>query len=265
MPDLKAVFDGKNLDKGRPKPFDYLTGRARGTKRPLEITSPEAGGKFGVAGEALPFPGNTIICHIDPGSVAFAALCELQDALMALPSARHFTFLPKPSFHMTIFAGVSGSPLGSDGWPQGFVQAETLANITDEFLARLQHQPVPETFRIVPKNLYGGRTLVVEGNDDAEITSLRELRRNLQDITGIYRSSFAEYEFHITLAYLVDWLSDRDAKELLKHSEELYQAFSTKVTGIDLGRPEFCTFDTMHNFNPVAFLGLGGTRPPTGG
>lgn len=91
----------------RPDPLRFLTGADTELSRPRAISEPAQGGKFTPEGEVLPFPGNTVICHIDPKSDVHAALCEMQDEVQHSDFGAIFTYLPQASLHMTVFQGIS--------------------------------------------------------------------------------------------------------------------------------------------------------------
>ena len=63
-----------------------------------------AGRKFSLQGDVLPFPGDTIICHIAQFTQLSKDLIALRDSLKALPHATtKFRYLPPSSYHMTVF------------------------------------------------------------------------------------------------------------------------------------------------------------------
>ena len=115
------LFDASNkstADSDREDTLRYLSGQKADLEYPKGITMPGQGGKFDPSGNVMHHPGNTFVCHVDQKSDFFVSLCTLQDGLKKSPLAGNYTFLPQNSFHMTIFCGISGSPLGVDGWPR---------------------------------------------------------------------------------------------------------------------------------------------------
>ena len=83
---------------------------------------------------------------------------------------------------------------------------------------------------------------------------MRQARKVLRDASGFEFPDFHDYVFHITMAYLIDWLSETTAKELVAFSADIGTTFLEAVGNIDLGPIEFCNFDTMHHFEPVKVL-----------
>lgn len=232
----------------------YLTGTTVAAPHPISITAPDSGGKFTPDGHVLPFPGNTFLCHIDQNSRAFVALCKMQDALMQGAHAQFFTFLPKSSFHMTVFCGVSGVSLRSDGWPEGFPQDTSLDAFNSAFLDRLGDTRFPEKMRVSANYLYGGYSIRANAADPSQERVLRGLRNHLRDKTGLFRPDHDSYEFHITLAYPTTWMDEQEARELVEISNCIFAAHRDELEEIELGPVEFCVMDDMHEFRPIALL-----------
>lgn len=235
--------------------LDHLTGTASGTARPPAITPPGKGGKFDLDGAVLDFPGNTFICHLNPNSDFYAAVVSMQDGLKAEPlAASCLAFLPRPSFHMTVFCGVSGSPLGDDGWPQDIESGADLKTVTAIFRDKLARFSAPEQFRVRAAGLNEPGSLFMLPNEAEDITKLRDLRGQLQELTQLYRPDFPTYRFHVSLAYLRHWLPLEQAKHLLATSERLFFDHFGDIGPVELGPVEFCEFRNMHHFEPVGLL-----------
>ncbi|MDJ1017591.1 MAG: DUF1868 domain-containing protein, partial [Paracoccaceae bacterium] len=91
----------------RPNEIDHLTGRLSRTVRPPGISLPKGGGKFTTDGAVQIWPGNTFVCHLDRRSEPYALILALQEDLKKSAFQRFFAFLPPPSFHMTVYQGLS--------------------------------------------------------------------------------------------------------------------------------------------------------------
>lgn len=238
----------------RPDEVSYLTGRLSGTPRPSGIALLDKGGKFTPDGAVQHWPGNTFICHIDQSSAAFEAMRELQEGLKKSEFSRFFTFLPPPSLHMTVYQGISPDATVGNGWPENLPEHLPRDEATARMLDRLADLSLPNSFRIRVDGLFSGYSLTVSGADDGEEAKLRAARATLRDATGINFTDFDDYVFHITLAYLIDWMSEATTLELLSFSAEIGGRFQNAIGEIDLGPVEFCNFDTMHHFELVRAL-----------
>ncbi|MEO0991853.1 MAG: DUF1868 domain-containing protein, partial [Pseudomonadota bacterium] len=213
--------------------------------------------KFTSSGAVLGFPGNTFLCHLVEGSQHHDAVSRYQDALATSPWAAYFTFLPKASFHMTIFCGVSGAPLGSDGWPEGFEPATSLDDITTEYLRRLRDVQAPDTFNVRIVGAYPNN-LLVTGENVAEETALRHMRDRLRDLTGLDRPDQDTYQFHISVGYQTTWMPEAAALELVEYTAACFARHIAPLPALSLGAVEFCRFENMHRFDPICQVGPDG-------
>lgn len=230
-----------------------LTGKTSNTKRPKAITQSWKGGKFTSDGTPLPYPGNTFLCHIDQTSPFFQAVCAVQDRLINSPFAQHFAFLPKPSFHMTIFCGVSGTPLDNEGWPKDVAPGARLKEINDHFENKIADMKGPEAFFVRPRSLDPNSIRMCAADSDEEI-KLRTMRDQLRDATGLHRPDHAGYEFHVSMAYLLKWLRSDEADALLTLSEQSFADHLATFDRVDLGPVEFCDFDDMRHFRKLGHI-----------
>lgn len=230
----------------------YLTGAATGGDAPAAI-----GRKFTALGKVLPFAGNTFLCHVPQGP-AHAALVRAAQALQAGPLAAAFAFLPAASYHMTVFEGVTDQDRMGDAWPQGMDPALPVAQVTEGFLPRVATLHLPAVQTIRPTGLFAGFSLQVDGADATATAALRDSRARLQDATGIRRASFAGYGFHITLAYLLRWLTADEAETVLDLSDRVFADLAEAAPQIALEAVEFCSFADMHAFAPLRRLVPGG-------
>jgi hypothetical protein len=239
-----------------PSTIDRLIGPNSRGDRPRAITPPGGGGKFAPDGTLLPFPGNTILCHIDPASAAHRALTDMQERCKAADWAANFAFLPTASFHMTVFEGVCMNPIYREDWPQGVSRNATRNEVSHVMLDRLRDVYLPSRAKVRPVGVRhnAGIGVLVDGADEANERLLRATRSQLSEALGYRPANFAEYRFHITLAYLLHWLDEDLAQRVGGEVEAALHDLARAVPEIELGPPEFCNFDTMHEFVPLRLL-----------
>lgn len=230
--------------------IDYLTGALTGGARPAAV-----GLKFTEEGAPLACPGYTTICHVDPASDAFRALVAAQDALKAGLLASAFTFMPADSLHMTIFEGVIDYSRTADRWPAHLSLDATIAEATKDAAARLKEHPCQQEFKLRPVEVFGGFTVGITGATDDEETGLRKTRNALRDALNLHRPDHDAYQFHVTLAYLLRWLSRDEAQEVVDVSHSVANALLQDMPTLTLGPVELCSFETMHRFDPIMSLG----------
>nr|WP_272212317.1 DUF1868 domain-containing protein [Marinicella sp. W31]MDC2878229.1 DUF1868 domain-containing protein [Marinicella sp. W31] len=228
------------------------TGKER---KPLPGVSHETGGeKFSMEGKVLPFPGNTFICHINQSSKAYHVLCGLQDRLRALPTARYFTFLPHKSFHMTVFCGISGNPITTDGWPEGLDYDLTRDQMNRRFLNDIEKISGFSGVNVRADHLKAGYSIHAEPADQESFDALWQMRDRLRAATGLRRVDHDSYQFHISFAYRIGRMPRHVAKDHIQQSDALFEDVRADLLDIRLGPVEFCTFETMHHFEPIKRL-----------
>lgn len=231
-----------------------LTGQESELPHPPSISAKGGGGKFDASGAPLFFPGNTFICHIDTKSAFYKKLCQLQDALKALPQAGGITFLPKESFHMTVFGGVGGEPLCSSGWPEDINKNSSLDAINHSWCERVKQSDYLGGFNVVPMGMRAPYSLAMQAATETDALALQQARTKLQSLTQLVRDDFRSYRFHITLGYLVNWLDEASAQELVSASNHLFDHYLGDCEPVRLGAVEFCRFESMHQFTPLCLF-----------
>lgn len=230
--------------------FDYLTGALTGGPQPYAV-----GRKFTREGAPLSCPGYTTICHVDPASKPFQALVQAQEALKAGPLAQAFTFLPPASLHMTIFEGVIDYSRHQERWPGHLPLDAPVAHCADDAKARLKKATLDIAFSVRPLGIFAGFSVSMAGATKPEEGRLRKTRNSLRDTLNLHRPDHDAYQFHITLAYLLRWLSADEARQVITLSQGVGDQLVQQMPELSLGPIELCTFETMHRFDPVLHLG----------
>lgn len=242
----------------REEAIQRLCGGHSRNPYPDSLSTPGRGRKFASDGSALSFPGNTFICPIEPASRFYSALCELQQRLAAVAPDGAFVTLPPDSFHMTVFPGVCGSPLGHDGWPDGVSETATLTEMSELFLTRLSGQKGFDRVTIEATGLSHPFSVTVQPATPKDAQALWALRNILEQRTGIYRSDFHSYRFHVTLGYQLRWLTYDEATALTAKAEHLFLAAFLERSSTKIGPTEFREFESMFQFDPIAKIGCNG-------
>lgn len=226
----------------------YLTGQSTGGAQPRAV-----GLKFLPDGQVMGYSGNTFICHIPAGD-AHNALEQAARQLRSGPVASAFAFLPPSSYHMTVFEGVSDSDRGNGRWPDWIDPLASVDAVTKAFLPRVQGLDLHTSVSIRPTGLFGGFSVRADGATDADTSRLWQARSALRRATGIRRPDFATYGFHITLAYLLRWLSPDEAETVMGLSDIVEAKLLAAAPQMTLGGVEFCGFANMHAFPLITRL-----------
>lgn len=229
--------------------FRYLTGALTGGEKPDAV-----GRKFTPEGAPLACPGFTTICHVDKSSDAFAALTRAQDRLKTGPLASAFTFMPPASLHMTIFEGIIDYSRTRARWPGHLSLDATVEAATEDARARLQGVDLDTSFAVRPEGVFAGFSVSMTGATKEQEMALRQTRNRLRDALNLHRPDHDSYQFHITLAYLLRWLSADEARQVIDLSREVTQMLFAQMPALTLGPIELCRFETMHHFEPITRL-----------
>ena len=214
------------------------------------------GHKFEPDGRLLPFPGNTIICHLSPDSELYRACVGLHKALQEQEFSSLYVLLPPESWHMTVFEGVSDRIRKHSSWPADLPLDGTLDECTALVREKLSHFDLgtEPPFHLAVDGfdpLTEGIALKVVPASLAEEGSIRDLRDRLSDLLQMRHPGHKTYSFHISLAYLLCHLDEEQHRKL----SDLLQAYRSKLPDhFDLGAPEFCIFGDMFAFHRQLLL-----------
>lgn len=236
------------LTTDRQAMLDYLTGAATGGAAPAAV-----GQKFTPEGKVMPFAGNTFLCHIPQGP-AHEALTATAAHLRAAAPTGAYAYLPPASYHMTVFEGVTDRDRTDGRWPEDLDPTLPVEAVSECYLPRLSGLDLPRASCIRLTGIFAGTTVQVTGATEADETALRAARQTLRAATGIRRPDFADYRFHITLAYLLRWLTPAEAAAMADLSSTLARDLAMLHPSIALDGIEFCRFADMHAFPLIARL-----------
>jgi hypothetical protein len=212
--------------------------------------------KFDTDGNVQPYPGNTIIAHLSPSSDLYASMLVLHDKLRDSHLSHLFTLLPPSSWHMTIFEGVSDQVRKPGYWPSDLAIDAPLAECDNLFTKKLstfdlQCDPPYLMLAIGWKPLKSGISIHVKAHGTEESKRLSGLRDRLADLLLIRHPDQATYGLHLTMAYILRYLTDVQESEL---TALLMDHFGGMPKEFELGAPEFCKLDDMFAFKRQFYL-----------
>lgn len=97
-----------------------------------------------------------------------------------------------------------------------------------------------------------GIGLILEGAGPEEERRMRRLRDRLADTMGFRAPNHESYEWHMSVCYFLRHIDGDDRRDL----NELLQAVLPQIVSeFELGAVEFCTFEDMHWFSRLLYLG----------
>ena len=158
---------------------------------------------------------------------------------------------------MTVFAGVNDQDRGGYGWPSDIPIDTPIAQCNRIIGERITNFPMrrhlPIRVRVARERFLG--SLLMAPIDDRENIKLRTLRDQLAQEVFRYRASdHLAYEFHTTLAYPLAELSSNEEEEHQSIMKQHLAMIVDVAPVVELGIPEFCTFENMHRFEIRSFL-----------
>ncbi|MEM6438711.1 MAG: DUF1868 domain-containing protein [Pseudomonadota bacterium] len=215
------------------------------------------GVRFDAQRRPVPCSGCTVVAHLDPGDHApFAAV---RDALVNADAADHWAWLPRSSYHMTVFDLLLHNRREPGFWPSGLAADASNAEADAFAFERLRHSgrsaSPPFLMRVEGLAANAATAACISVRlapvDAAENARMRHLRDGWADALGLrQRPGHEAYAFHVTLAYLVRWPDggERSKAEaaLTKASAEL----RSQKPILALTRCDACVFSCMTAFSP---------------
>ncbi|HBY9714987.1 TPA: DUF1868 domain-containing protein [Klebsiella aerogenes] len=213
-----------------------------------------AGGKFSRNGIALPFPGNTVLCHINETPL-YRCLKQLYILMKESPLNEDlYTLLPTESYHITLFDAVCQKKDGAWYWPASFQKYGTLDECTEYLREKLISSGTisPEKSFIITGIKDSRNTIALKAEpEECCAGNLIRFRDRLAEVMEIRRDDHDSYAFHITLAYFLRYPDENE----MRHISQLLFSFTGNLSEqekcLKLDDAEFCRFCDMAEFKPV--------------
>jgi hypothetical protein len=241
-----------------------LLAAAPAMAKPAGKDERDATRKFFPDGRVHPFAGNTVVCHLDqqgPRSLPFDTMLDIYREMPVKSYANKVALLPPSSYHMTLFGGATDANRQPGQWPQGVPANASIAECNRIVGERLQQAKLasPSLIRMkvdVADSGYDGNTLRMPlvPYDDAEAAMLNALRDRMSEAVGVRSPTHEEYQFHITIGYLIRPFGRRELRDALADMGAWKARMASLSPVIEFGRPEYCTFDDMFAFKRQFFL-----------
>lgn len=217
--------------------------------------------KFYPDGRRQPFAGNTVICHLPQQSHTRDAITALGDALRTSSFVQKLGMLPSESYHMTVFPGANDQGRTFENWPSDIPHDAPIAECNRIIGERMKsfHTECQLPLRVsvnLEHTLGYGRacTLRLSPANEMENKKLRTLRDQLSETYKFRLKDHATYAFHMTLAYQVAPFTQEEQRQYQALLEHHIPAIIATAPVLELGVPEFCTFEDMFRFEIKTLL-----------
>lgn len=218
------------------------------------------GARYDETGTFLCDPGNTVVCHLEPGSETQEALFDARQRYLGMSDAHRLAFTAPESLHMTLFQGVLGRRRSTPYWPEGLPLETPVPDVTELLKQRLVGFAEGPAFSVelvqaVPTGL------IVEGISDGDRTALAEWRNRFADLFGYRHPDHERYQFHITFAYPIQWIADERLPAWAVMLDEVTADIRARAPVLELRAPAFCAFENMNFFDELLVLDQKVTEP----
>ena len=218
--------------------------------------------KFNPDGRPRAFAGNTVICHLPQQSRFRDAVAALGDALRSSSFSGKLAVLPSDSYHVTILGGLNDQDRTRYGWPSDLPISASISEsnrIVGERIARFRmHCELPirlcvnKEKTVAPQRASG---LQLVPADAEEKLKLRMLRDRMAAEVFRYRAADQEaFGFHVSLAYQIGGFTVEERRNYQSELAHHLPAIIAAAPVIELGVPEFCTFEDMYRFEICTLL-----------
>ena len=208
--------------------------------------------KFSTDGSVLTYPGNTIICFIDPRrhSAIYQRCLWVLDQLQAMPWQHKFTTLPPSSFHMTVMDLLCDQVRTPADWSSRLPLSATLEETDAFLLSNVPTVPVPDNLRFRYTLIREPVKIELEPDDKETETAIWHYRNQIAEVTGVRFSEHAEYKFHIGLAYQIVQLTAEEQTEQQAMLGRISQTLQGTDEIFEPDSPQLVFFDDMFRFVP---------------
>lgn len=214
------------------------------------------GQKFTPDGAVLPYPGNTVVCHLPENSPLRPKLLGLYYDIQKQDFSSLFVLLPPSSWHMTVYEGVTDQIRTRDCWPGELSLDAPLrrchAHIGSKLADLELGLQLPIVMQIVGfEQLDDGIALKLEASSAATNSDLRALRDCLSDTLLMRHPGHETYSFHLSVAYTLRQLTEHDRARVWQYLEDWKAKLPAILT---LNSPEYCVYDDMFEFRKMFLL-----------
>ena len=151
---------------------------------------------------------------------------------------------------MTLFQGIIEGRRSPPYWPADMAPDTPIDAMTAHYQARLaSFEPAApfavELVRAVPTGL------IVAGVTAADRQAMAAWRNRFAESFGYRHPDHDGYEFHITMAYLIDWLDDAAIPAWTTLLNAVAAEIRSQAPVLELRAPAFCSFADMNWFEEL--------------
>ena len=222
------------------------------------------GSKFHEDGSVRAFPGNTIICAVDPLRQAgvYREVLWAQNVLRAMTCSDKFAFLPPESFHMTVMELLCDQVRTPSNWSDQLSLTASLDESDRFFMDTVADVPAPTAIRMRFSHMRKPGLITLEPADPKTAAALANYRDTIAQVTGVRFPNHDSYGYHISLVYNLIELDELDQTAVALAFEQINARFNKTFGNFEPDAPELVFFDNMFQFVPSSQRHTLTTRTP---
>jgi len=212
----------------------------------------QIGKKFAKTGQALSYPGNTVISDVCPGNPAYGVMSACRSMLLDSPLAARFIPLPESSYHTTVIRGVNHLVRTKEYWPPHLPQDTPFEEMDDWFEKAVLSVPNSGPFSMrfsrarINEEDFRIQLLPADANSEA---ALRHYRDQIAQALSLRLPGHDAYTFHITLAYTLT-LPDDAERDALAAIEKRINDLLADQPAFTVDPPHVAFYRDMLEFYP---------------
>ena len=211
---------------------------------------PHLGTRYNRDGVFQPEPGNTVVCHLVEGSASQQALADARLLFQSMPDAGKLAMTPVASYHMTLFQGILEGRRIPPYWPADMAKDTPIEAMTAHFVQRLAGLGPGPSFQVAVREVVP-TGLRVEGVTTADRHAMASWRNRFAELLGYRHPDHDSYDFHITMAYLIDWLDEAALPGWKAMLDTVEADLLQRAPVLELREPAFCSFADMNWFEEL--------------
>ena len=185
------------------------------------------------------FPGNTII-HILDNREQIKIISGIREEMESNPLFKKFIFLPAESYHMTVCDILTYQTMSEE-----HLTIKDICTVDRKIASVLGHTSYDLNIKMIPKKIKA-KKIVLEPKTEADAKKLADFRALVAEKTGIQLPT--DYTFHISLAYQLMELTERESSEMDKFLIYLNQKYLHLIEEIDVKKADFVLFNDMYAY-----------------
>ena len=223
----------------------------------------DVGRKFKADGSVSRFGGNTFVGHVQQQGRDYDQFDGLLDIYREFPAhgfASKIALTPPNSYHVTVFGGLNDEDQGTPRWPRALPPGMSVDAVTQQWLRGLQARPRLAEPRF--EFAYGTAVTMSDGAphvpllpaNDATARRLKAVRDALSEFTGIRDKNHDSYQYHLTVGYIHQLLTEPEAQSLRTATDDWVARLSARSATLVIPAFHFCSFRDMYAFRELHAL-----------